>query len=211
MRSYKQITVCCLLLTISCLLFTTFCLLSPAYCQEPEPSPTPTPTPTPELESLQLPEVVITGIDRSKFQRMIPKEVIPREALPLITESSRDLADFLIREGDVLGISQARRAEERYAQTVELDPTNSTAYLRLGDVYQALNKYVDAAEAYRKALDISAQNREAHYKLGILYESHLQDIQKAIEHYQKYLQLGGSDRRVRIWLRNAERQLGEKT
>jgi tetratricopeptide (TPR) repeat protein len=141
---------------------------------------------------------------------MIPKEEIHQEALPLITESNRDLADFLIREGDVLGIGQLRRAEERYAQAVELDPTNSTAYLRLGDVYQALNKYVDAAKAYRKALDISQENHEAHYKLGILYESRLQDLQKAIEHYQKYLQLGGSDRRVKIWLRNAERQINKE-
>jgi predicted TPR repeat methyltransferase len=212
MRIYIKITIYCLLFTVYCLLLTAYCLVPTAYCQEPELSltPTPTPTPEPEPESLQLPEVVITGIDRSKFQRIVPKEEISRESLPAITESSYDLADFLVHEGDVLGIGQVRRAEDRYAKAIELDPTNSTAYLRLGDVYQALNKYVDAAEAYQKALDVSAENREAHYKLGILYESRLQDTQKAIEHYQKYLQLGGSDQRVRIWLRNAERQTGEK-
>jgi tetratricopeptide (TPR) repeat protein len=203
MKSYKQITVYCLLLTVYCLLFTV-----PVLAQEPDPSPTPTPESEPE--SLRLPEVIITGIDRSKFQRMIPKEEIHREALPLITESNRDLADSLIQEGDGLGIGQLRLAEERYAQAAELDPTNSSAYLRLGDVYQTLNKYIEAAKAYRKALDISQENREAYYKLGILYESHLQDLQKAIEYYQKYLQLGGSDRRVKIWLRNAERQINKE-
>jgi len=142
---------------------------------------------------------------------MISKEVVPREALPAIRQSSRDLSDSLVREGEILGANRARQVEEQYAKAVELDPTNSIAYLRLGDVYQSLNKYVDAAKAYRKAVDISQNSLEAHYRLGILYESRLHEIEQAIEHYRKYLQLGGSDKRVKIWLRNAERQTDKKT
>jgi tetratricopeptide (TPR) repeat protein len=211
MKLHKKITAYCLQPPAYCLLSIVYCLLLTACCllfagpisaQETEPSA--------DSESLQLPEVVITGIDRSKIQRMIPKETVSLSSLPAITQSSRDLSEALTQEGDGLFINRTRQAEERYAKAIELDPTNSTAYLRLGDVYGSLNRYVDAAEVYRKALDISADNLEAHYKLGMLYEDQLQNLQQAIEHYRSYLQLGGSDRRVKVWLRNAERQMGEK-
>ncbi len=192
MKTSLEITIYYLLSAVCCLLLT-----GPVSAQETDTSTAP--------ESLQLPEVVITGIDRSKIQRMIPK-VVPHLPLPVVMESSRDLSDALVQEGDVLSINQARWAEEQYTMAIEHDPTNIIAYLRLGDVYRSLTRYVDAAEIYRKVLDISKDNLEVHYKLGILYEIHLQNISQAIEHYRRYLQLGGSDKRVKIWLRNAERQ-----
>ncbi len=189
--SKYQLMLYGLLLATSCLL-----VIMPIRAQEAEPSTS---------ETLHLPEVVITGIDRSKIQRMIPKVDLP-SPLPIITESSWDRAEALIQEGDLRSLTQAQRAEEQYTKAIKQDPTNRTAYLRLGDVYRALNRATEAAEAYHKALDISSENLEAHYKLGILYETVLHDLQKAIYHYRLYLQLGGTDHRVKIWLRDAERQ-----
>ena len=186
MKRYRQITAYCLLLPAFCLLF------SMTVSSQEIPS-----------ESLRLPEVVITGIDQSIIQRPISK-VVPQLPLPVVTQSSRDRSDKLVREGERLSLTQPRQAEKRYLQAVALDPTNSRAYLRLGDVYRALSRYDNAAEAYQKALDASTKLLEAHYKLGILYESPLGDTQKAIEHYQTYLQLGGADQRVKIWLKNLE-------
>jgi len=199
LRSSKFITASCLLLLASCLLLSV-----PVSAQEPGPAPTPAES-SAMSESLRLPEVVITGIDRSKIQRLIPK-VAPPSSLPVVTESSRDLSEALVQEGNRLSLSQARQAEERYTKAIERDPTNSTAYLRLGDVERAQGKYPEAAEAYQKALAISAGLLEAHYQLGILYESRLSNLQQAKEHYQKYLQLGGADHRVQIWLRDIEQQ-----
>jgi Flp pilus assembly protein TadD len=205
MRLYKLIPAYrslpmgyCLLLTASCLLVTAYCFLvpTPVSAQQIELSITP--------EALRLPEVVITGIDRTKIQRMFPK--VPQSPPPVVKQSSLDLSESLVQEGDVLFLNRAGQGAEQYAKAIDLDPTNSTAYLRLGDVYRSLDKYVDAAETYQKALATSADNLEAHYKLGILYESQLQDLQQAIAHYRAYLRLGGSDTRVRIWLRDAERQ-----
>lgn len=155
-------------------------------------------------ESLRLPEVVITGIDQTKIQQELPKVVL-QSPLPEVKQSSRDYSDNLIQEGDLLYLANPQKAEQRYAKAIAFDPANSVAYLRLGDVYRALSQYSSAAKAYQDALEISENLPEAHYKLGILYESHLEDLEKAIEHYQAYQQLGGSDSRVRIWLRNATR------
>jgi tetratricopeptide (TPR) repeat protein len=154
-------------------------------------------------ESLRLPEVVITGIDLTKIQRELPK-VIPFSPLSEISESSRDHSDTLVRDGDRFSLTQPQQAKQRYLQAVVLDPTNSRAYIRLGDMYRALQQYSTAAEAYEKAIEFSPRSPEAHYKLGILYESDLKEPQKAIEHYRTYVQLGGTDTRVRIWLKDIE-------
>jgi len=74
-------------------------------------------------------------------------------------------------------------------------------------VYRALERYVDAAEAYQQALTLNVGLLDVHYQLGLLYEEHLQDAEQAQEHYQLYVQAGGPDPRVSIWLRNITRQL----
>lgn len=154
-------------------------------------------------ESLRLPEVVITGVDRSKIQRMIPK-VEPAAALPPITHTRRDEADLLLREGDALLTQQRRQAAERYAAALRRDPTHTAALLRLGEVNSLLKRYAEAADRYQQVLQMDPDNPEAHYRLGLLSETHLRDSRQAIRHYRAYLELGGADARVQIWLRNLE-------
>ena len=190
-----KMSICCLLLVVFC-----FLAMTPISAQETAPAASPA-----APESLRLPEVVITGSDRSKIQRLIPKVAAPA-ALPVLTESSRDLAEALLREGDRLYPTQPRQAEERYAQSLALDPANTRAYLRLGDACRALSKFAEAAAAYQQALTLAANLTAAHYRLGLLYETRLQNPSKAIEHYQTYLRLGGADARVKIWLRDLQRQ-----
>jgi tetratricopeptide (TPR) repeat protein len=161
---------------------------------------TPPPDASAAAESLRLPEVVITGIDRSKVQRLIPK-VAPPAMLPVIAFASRDRAEALMREGNRFLLTQPRQAEERYQQARALDPANSLIYLRLGDAARLLGKPADAAAAYGKAAELAPNSLDAHYQLGLLAESR-QDWPQAQEHYQKYLQLGGTDARVNIWLRD---------
>ena len=157
-------------------------------------------------ESLNLPEVVITGTDQSKIQRDIPGIPAAQTPLVFIDSASHDASDALLSEGRLLAFVRPQRAEELYRQALVLDPENHHAYLLLGDVFRAQNKNKAAAAAYVKALELSENLSEAHYQLGILYESRLQDTAQAMKHYQAYLKVGGSDKRVRIWLRNLERR-----
>lgn len=154
-------------------------------------------------ESLRLPEVVITGIEQLKIQRELPK-VTPEMALPVITQSMRDRSDKILQEADRLALTQPQQAVRQYLQAIRLDPQNPRAYLRLGDAYQASNQYDLALTAYQKALTETTQLAEAHYQLGVLFERQVKDPQKAIEHYRTYLEPGGIDQRVQIWLRNLE-------
>jgi tetratricopeptide (TPR) repeat protein len=155
-------------------------------------------------DSLQLPEVVITGIEQLKIQRELPK-VTPILSQAIVRQTMRDRSDSLLQQADRLALTQPRQAEHVYLQALLLDPTNSRAYLRLGAVYQASEQYTMAVDAYQKAIAGAAEIPEAHYQLGILFESRLRDPQQAMAHYRSYLQLGGIDRRAQIWLRNLER------
>ncbi len=161
-------------------------------------------------ESLRLPEVVITGIDRSKIHRMIPKVDLAPEFAPIDT-TAKDRSEALLRQGDAALLRQARQAEAMYVQAVALDPSSSAVYVRLGNVYRVLKRYMDAAEAYEQALALNAGLIDAHYQLGLLYEEHLQEAEQALKQYQLYVQAGGTDPRVNIWLRNITRQLADDT
>lgn len=183
----KKIIFCCFV----CMLYWTVASL-PGFSQETTP------------ESLQLPEVVITGVEQLKIQRELPKAT-PVFSQPLVNQTMRDRSDSLLRQADLLALTQPRQAEDVYLQSLLLDPTNSRAYLRLGAVYQASEQYNMAAGVYQKAIAEAKGGGEAHYQLGILFESFLRKPQQAIEHYRTYLQLGGMDKRVQFWLRNLER------
>ncbi len=158
-----------------------------------------------EQDSLHLPEVVITGIDQSKIHRQIPKVQL-HTTPPEVMQSSRDDADRLLREGDVLYLASPDKAEQHYLNAAALDPSAPDVYLRLGDVYRTTERPELAAETYHTVLGIAEDLPEAHYRLGILYESQLEAPEKAIEHYQQYIQAGGDDARVHIWLRNLQRR-----
>ena len=160
---------------------------------------------------LRLPEVVITGIDESKIQRPLPKvELLPASFL-VINTSCRDEADDLAQQAALAALLQPRRAEKLYQQAIAVDPDDAEAYARLGKVHQASGMYERAKDAYLMALQRDAAASGIHYALGILYDSHLRDPQKALEHYRAYLEHGGTDARVKLWMRELEEKLQQPT
>ncbi|PIE35055.1 hypothetical protein CSA56_05670 [candidate division KSB3 bacterium] len=160
----------------------------------------------PSSESLRLPEVVITGTDQSKIQRILPKVTLPHSSLPLVLESSHDEAGRLIAEANLLALIQPEKAIPLYREAITQNPTDSLGYHRLADAYRASGQYDEALNTYQHALDRANSPLEAHYQLGMLYETLFNDPQKAIEHYQLYIKRGGTDPRVRLWLRNMTRR-----
>ncbi len=158
-------------------------------------------------ESLRLPEVVITGTDQSKIQRVLPKVSLSEFSLPLVMTSTHDDSDQLVKQARLIALVQPEKAVSLYRQAIALSPDESRTYYRLGDAYRASGQYDDAVRAYQQALEKMNTFIDVHYQLGILYESRLHDFPKAIDHYQRCVQLGGTDPRVRLWLRNIRREL----
>lgn len=162
-------------------------------------------------ETLRLPEVVITGIDESKIQRPIPKVELLPASLPVMTTSCLDEADALAWQAALVALLQPRKAEKLYQQAIALDPEDTDAYARLGKTYQASGMYERAKDAYLKAIERDSGVSDMHYALGILYDSHLREPQKALEQYRAYLEHGGADTRVKLWMRELEEKLQTPT
>ncbi|HWP47646.1 MAG TPA: tetratricopeptide repeat protein [Candidatus Limnocylindrales bacterium] len=149
---------------------------------------------------LKLPEIVITGEDKIKVKRKLEppgSSTSEIRILPANGDKSRDL----VKQGDLLYITDKDQARTYYLEAIQIDPKNATAYLRLGDLEVHQGNYQLAAENYEKAIQIDPNLMEAHYKLGVLYDKNLKNATLAKNHYDIYLRLGGKDPRVSYWLK----------
>ena len=63
------------------------------------------------------------------------------------------------------------------------------------------NQLGHAEEACNKGIELQPHSVEEQFNVGAFYEFHKQDLQKAKYHYQKYLDLGGTDQRIQELLK----------
>jgi tetratricopeptide (TPR) repeat protein len=66
--------------------------------------------------------------------------------------------------------------EKLINEGLNLYPTSSWLYFRLGDVYEKLSTLDKAITAYQKAIDLSPNYYEPHYNLGVLYYNKAIDV-----------------------------------
>jgi Tfp pilus assembly protein PilF len=81
-------------------------------------------------------------------------------------------------------------------QALQHQPNHAEAHYTLGVIYVERKQYRTAVTEFEAALAARPDFREAHYSLGVCYEFYLPDIAKALEHYRRFLALGGNDTRV---------------
>ena len=82
------------------------------------------------------------------------------------------------------------------------------AYFTQAVEFQEQQQYVAAAEAFQLCLRYSPESTLAHLQLAMLYEDHLNDLPRAIVHYQAYLNADVHDNEATVakWLERAERR-----
>lgn len=86
---------------------------------------------------------------------------------------------------------------------VKYAPTNPDSHYTLGLVLQKKGRFAEAEQAYLQALVVNPGYSDVHLSLGDLYAEDLKDRKKAVESYQRYLETGGNENRVRDYLRQA--------
>jgi len=95
-------------------------------------------------------------------------------------------------------------AKDAYLYALELRSDLISARYNLALVYIDLKRYTAAAEQLRTVLEAQPSYAPAHYALGLMYSKNDQTINRARQHYQRFLELSPSDpaaRTVREWLR----------
>jgi tetratricopeptide (TPR) repeat protein len=74
---------------------------------------------------------------------------------------------------------------------------NADSHYTLGLVYEKRGQYADAERAMRAALVVNPNYKDVYFSLGILYADEIQDPQKSVEAFTRYLELGGNHTRAR--------------
>jgi tetratricopeptide (TPR) repeat protein len=84
---------------------------------------------------------------------------------------------------------QYREALERYAKVLEVDPNNLLAQNFMGVIHYELKEFEKAEEAFKKTLVLDPNFADAYGNLGILYDFNFHDKTKAVEYYERFLNL----------------------
>ena len=111
-----------------------------------------------------------------------------------------------------LAIIHAQNGNEESAQAaidaaLALNPDHPAALNQQGMLFRKNGKFLEAEAAYLKAVTASPDYALAHYNLGVLNELYLQRLDAALQHFEQYQQLVGSDKQVEKWIADLKRRV----
>ena len=115
-----------------------------------------------------------------------------------------------------LGILHAKagkleEAEKELSDAIARNGNNAAAYNQLGIVYRRLGRFKEADEAYTRAVQIDPNYALAYLNLGVLCDLYLQEPERALEAYERYLQLASSpDAKVNAWVSELKKRIGSE-
>jgi Tfp pilus assembly protein PilF len=106
------------------------------------------------------------------------------------------------REGDI------DKAEEAFLQAIKVNPNSAVSYNHLGIINRGKGKFKEAETFYKKSLEISKDYAYAHLNIGILYDLYLGELEKALDHYQRFQELTPKkDEEVNKWIVDLKRRV----
>ena len=79
---------------------------------------------------------------------------------------------------------------------VQYAPNNPDSHYTLGLIYEKRGQYAEAEKALRAAFMANPNYVDVYFTLGVLYADDLKDQKKAVEAFERYLELGGSHSRA---------------
>lgn len=107
---------------------------------------------------------------------------------------------------EALGDNDA--AQNAYKKAIDANPNNCAAYVDLGVLSRRAGDFLSAEANYLACTQRVPNFREAYLNLGILYELYLGRFDDALQAYQTYQTLSGSeDMRVSGWVSDLQRRI----
>ena len=109
---------------------------------------------------------------------------------------------------------QAGRAKEAVAaleKAVQLNPERADLHNQLGIAYRSAGDFAKAKASYERSIALDAKHADATLNLGILYDLYLWDGARALELYDRYLQLSPGDEQVKRWAADLRNRMTPKT
>lgn len=101
-------------------------------------------------------------------------------------------------------------AEKVLREAIERNSSNAMAFNQLGIVQRKLGRFSEADQSYQRALEIDPNYALAYLNLGVLCDLYLQQPERALRAYERYLELASTpDGRVNNWISELRQRLGE--
>ncbi|MDH4048104.1 MAG: tetratricopeptide repeat protein [Gammaproteobacteria bacterium] len=101
-----------------------------------------------------------------------------------------------------------KAVENSLTDALILDPEHPAALNQLGMLLRRQGQFEAAESAYMKAVTAHPDYALAHYNLGVLNELYLQRLDIALQHFERYQELGGEDEQVTKWIADLKRRIG---
>jgi tetratricopeptide (TPR) repeat protein len=191
----------------------------------------PQPAPQPQVEIVETPQ-----LDSPAAEVAVPAEPEPiafhdqlygqaldalksgdtEEALLLLKQLSQETPDkphlFTNLGLAYFQLQQWELAERAFGQAIARNPEDAVAYNHLGILQRRKGLFQEALVQYQRAIEIDSKYAGAHFNLGILFDLYLQDLEKAVQQYRKYLDLTSEENeQVAGWIVDIERRLKTTT
>jgi tetratricopeptide (TPR) repeat protein len=104
--------------------------------------------------------------------------------------------------------SKLTEAETAFKAALQSAPGNPVAGDELGIVERKLGKFSEAEAAYLRAISAEPNYAPAHLNLGVLYDLYLAEPQKALEQFERYLEIAGENKQVAGWVIELRKRVG---
>jgi tetratricopeptide (TPR) repeat protein len=102
-----------------------------------------------------------------------------------------------------------KEAQEALQESLKRGLPNAAGYTQLGVVERKLGRFKEAEAAYLDALKIDPSYATAHLNLGVLCDLYLQQPERALQSFERYMELSGnSDKRVATWIAELKGRVG---
>jgi tetratricopeptide (TPR) repeat protein len=121
---------------------------------------------------------------------------------PELSGPYTNLGLIYFREGKI------DEAEKTFLQAVKVNPKSAVSYNHLGIISRGKGKFQEAKEYYQQALKINDDYAYAHLNIGILYDLYLGELDKALDHYNRFQSLSPEkDPEVEKWIVDLQRRI----
>jgi tetratricopeptide (TPR) repeat protein len=107
-----------------------------------------------------------------------------------------------------LNDSRLPEAEGAFKAALQLAPANPIAGDELGIVERKLGKFAEAEAAYLHAIAAEPNYANAHLNLGVLYDLYMSEPQKALDQFQRYMEIAGENKQVAGWVVELRKRVG---
>jgi tetratricopeptide (TPR) repeat protein len=152
---------------------------------------------------LELAEIKIAEADRAERLR----QDHARQA----EQSQRRVEDLRSAALEAYRVGQYDKSINDWHDYLEAEPNSAEAYFYLGAAYIELEQLNTAILNFEHCLAIDPQSVLAHLNLGILYDRHRNDLDRAIVHYKRAAELGGVEKYDPERLKEIVQELEERS